>query len=323
MRLAVSMFLTVMFVAAAFASPSDKGQEGVDLLSKAASLQILRSPDAKPFRLHVTIHAEHIVATPTDGTYDEVWLSRDKWQRKIRFPGLEQAEIGDVDSKWMSRNLDFQPEIVNLTQTAILPRLQLQSQESVADVHKAKKDSIEVNCIRTRFRQVALRELCFNNSGLLVSEEEGNKRFEFGDYASLGDKMYPRHIRVFYHKKEVLIAQMDTPVLLADAVATDFQRPAGAIQLTVCDKSAIELANRVAPHYPEEARSRRIEGTVVMYVLISGDGRIARTRILETAGDSLDRAATEAVQQWTYKRVACTAKPLPLETEVVVNFTLG
>ena len=133
MRLALSMFLMAMFAGASFTSPSDKGQEGIELLAKATSLQSLRSPESKPFRLHVTIHA------PTDGTYDQVWLFRDKWQRKIRFPGLDQAEIGDADSKWMSRNLDFQPEVVTLTLSAILPRLELQSQESVADVHKAKK----------------------------------------------------------------------------------------------------------------------------------------------------------------------------------------
>ena len=323
MRLAVSMFVMAMLSGASFASRSDKVQEGIELLAKATSLQSLRSPNSKPFRLHVTIHAERIVGTPADGTYDEVWLSRDKWQRKIRFPGFEQAEVGDADSEWLSRNLDFQPEVVTLTLSAILPQIELQSQESVADLHRSKSDNTDMSCVRTRFHQVGVRELCFDASGLLLSEEQGNKRFEFGDYERVGDKMYPRHIRVLYNKKEVVTAQVDAPVLLVDTSAIDFQRPPRAIQLTVCDKSSVELANRVAPHYPEDARSRRIEGTVVMYVLISDVGKIVKIRILESAGDSLDRAATEAVQQWTYKRVACTTKPLPLETEVVVNFTLG
>ena len=322
MRLARSVFLMLVFAVCSFALPPDKGQEGIELLAKAASLQNLHSSDGKPFKLHVTIHAEGIVATPTDGTYDEVWLSRDKWQRKIALPGFQQIEIGDAESKWMSRNLDFEPEVASIVRSAIFPRLELQSQEFVADIHKAKKDNVAVKCVRTELHKFNARDICFNDSGLLTTVEEGNKRFEFSDYLKAGDKMYPRHIRVLYHKKEVLIAHVDTPVPLADNAAIDFQRPPGAIQLSDCDKSALELINRVAPHYPEEARARHIEGTVVMYTLISGDGRIAKIRVLESAGDSLDRAAMEAIQQWTYKRAACTANALPLETEIAVNFAL-
>jgi len=321
MRLAVSMFLVLVF--SGFALPSEKGQEGMEFLAKAASLQSLRSLGAKPFKLQVTIHAQGIVATPTDGTYEEIWLSRDKWQRKISFPGFQQVEIGDTDSKWTSRNLDFEPEVAAVVSSAIQPRIELEPQEFVAGVHKVKRDEMSVNCVRIGLRKVDVRELCFDSSGLLITDEEGNKRFEFSDYLKAGDKMYPRHIRVLYRKKEVLVAHVDAPVPLADAGAIEFKRPPGAVQLTACDKSSIELANRVAPHYPEDARAKHIEGTVVMYALISGDGRIAKIQILESAGDSLDRAATEAIQQWTYKRVACTSDALPLETEVVVNFTLG
>ena len=324
MRFALSMFLLVLYVGIGFASPSDKNHEGIDLLTKADNLQNLRSADTKPFKIHVTIHAQGIVATPTDGTYDETWVSGEKWERKISFPGFEQEEIGDAASKWISRNLDFQPEVVALTESAVLPRLQLESRESIADFRKAKRDSVEMTCIRTRFKQVPSRELCFDNFSLLVSDEEGAKRFEFSDYVKLGEKMYPRHLRVLYHKKEVLIARMEARgAAPSDNNPIDFRRPPGAVQMTVCDKSAFELLNRVAPHYPEDARSRHVEGTVVIYVLVSGEGKISKMRVLESAGESLDRAATEAVQQWTYRPVECSAISLPFETEISVNFALN
>ena len=97
--------------------PSD--HEGADLLAKATSLQNLHEQGAQPFQLRMRIHAEHIVPKPTDGAYGEVWMTPNKWRREIAFPGFTQLEIGDVDSKWISRNFDFRPRAVYLTEAAV------------------------------------------------------------------------------------------------------------------------------------------------------------------------------------------------------------
>jgi len=56
-------------------------------------------------------------------------------------------------------------------------------------------------------------------------------------------------------------------------------------------------------------------------VLLSGAGHVQDTRVLESAGDSLDRAAIEAVKQWEYSPANC-GTPLP-EIEVRVNLALS
>lgn len=57
-------------------------------------------------------------------------------------------------------------------------------------------------------------------------------------------------------------------------------------------------------------------------MLLSGAGHVQDTRVLESAGDSLDRAAIEAVKQWEYSPANC-GTPLPAEIEVRVNLALS
>jgi len=55
--------------------------------------------------------------------------------------------------------------------------------------------------------------------------------------------------------------------------------------------------------YPEDARNRRVEGTVQLYFVIGPDGRVLEYSIRESLGDAaLDRAAEELIER---------AQPLP------------
>ena len=85
------------------------------------------------------------------------------------------------------------------------------------------------------------------------------------------------------------------------------------------------LATRMKQLRVKRSRTIIVEGLPSndLYVLLSGEGRVQNTRVLESAGDSLDRATIEAVQQWEYTPANCGKAPLPAETEVQVNFALS
>jgi protein TonB len=82
------------------------------------------------------------------------------------------------------------------------------------------------------------------------------------------------------------------------------------------------LVKKVNPEYPPEARRGRIQGTVVMHVIISKAGDI--TTIEPVSGDpALVPAAIEAVKQWKYKPFLLNGGPLEVSTQILVNFTLA
>jgi TonB family protein len=81
------------------------------------------------------------------------------------------------------------------------------------------------------------------------------------------------------------------------------------------------LIHKVQPVYPESARLKRIEGTVVLQVVIGKDGRIKSLRPIGGPPE-LAEAATGAVQQWRYKPYVLDGKPVEVDTTINVNFTL-
>jgi TonB family protein len=83
-----------------------------------------------------------------------------------------------------------------------------------------------------------------------------------------------------------------------------------------------KLTYRVDPIYPEEARRKRIEGTVKLTVVIATDGSIQQIRV--DAGDSLlAKAAVNAVRQWKYERTLLNGQPVEVMTAVNVEFHLS
>jgi protein TonB len=59
------------------------------------------------------------------------------------------------------------------------------------------------------------------------------------------------------------------------------------------------LLHQVRPVYPSEAFVKKVEGTVVIEILIDERGRVVRTRIVSSVA-LLDAAAVEAVRQWVF-----------------------
>ncbi len=82
------------------------------------------------------------------------------------------------------------------------------------------------------------------------------------------------------------------------------------------------LIHKVQPVYPESARLKRIEGTVVLRAVIGKDGRIKSLRPVGGPPELVE-AATGAVQQWRYNPYVLDGKPVEVDTTINVNFALA
>lgn len=83
-----------------------------------------------------------------------------------------------------------------------------------------------------------------------------------------------------------------------------------------------KLLVKVQPVYPVEAKTQRIEGTVVLRATIGKDGKVENLQVV--SGDPmLAAAAIEAVRQWQYETTLLNGDPVEVVTDVNVNFTLA
>jgi TonB family protein len=81
------------------------------------------------------------------------------------------------------------------------------------------------------------------------------------------------------------------------------------------------LVSSVPPVYPALARAAGVQGTVVLQVEISTEGRVQNVSVM-SGHALLNDAAIQAVRQWTYKPFVLNGQAIPVTTTATVNFTL-
>lgn len=81
-----------------------------------------------------------------------------------------------------------------------------------------------------------------------------------------------------------------------------------------------ELVRYVQPSYPETARRRHLEGSVVLNATVTKSGGLKDIRTV--SGDpTLARAAEQAVRNWTYRPYRVNGKPIDVSAEIVIRFS--
>jgi len=78
----------------------------------------------------------------------------------------------------------------------------------------------------------------------------------------------------------------------------------------------------VAPVYPALAQQAKIQGTVVLEIVIGPTGAVTDTRVLRQ-NPLLDAAALDAVRKWKYTPTLLNGAPVPVIMTVTLTFDLG
>jgi TonB family protein len=107
-------------------------------------------------------------------------------------------------------------------------------------------------------------------------------------------------------------------------------RAAVEVNFRLSDKPKVEagglarpqLLSKVEPQYTEEARSAKIEGTVVLNVEVTPEGRAQNIRVVKGIDPGLDNKAMEAIQQWVFKPAMKDGQPVSFQATIEVNFRL-
>jgi protein TonB len=81
------------------------------------------------------------------------------------------------------------------------------------------------------------------------------------------------------------------------------------------------LLKRTQPVYPQEAFIKKIEGTVMLEILIGIDGRVGRARVLRSI-PQLDQAAILTVRQWIFSPAVKGGRPVPTTANAPVSFRI-
>jgi protein TonB len=77
----------------------------------------------------------------------------------------------------------------------------------------------------------------------------------------------------------------------------------------------------VRPMYTPEALSAKVQGVVILEVVVGPEGRVDQVRVLRSI-PLLDQSAVDAVKEWEFTPTLLNGMPVPVQMTVTVNFTL-
>jgi TonB family protein len=83
-----------------------------------------------------------------------------------------------------------------------------------------------------------------------------------------------------------------------------------------------QKVTHVGPVYPAIAQSARVQGVVIVELIIDREGHVGYARILRSI-PLLDQAALDAVKQWEFTPTHLNGSPVPVIMTATVQFTLS
>jgi len=82
------------------------------------------------------------------------------------------------------------------------------------------------------------------------------------------------------------------------------------------------ILNNPQPRYTEKARRNKVEGTVLLRIVIGSDGLVKRVTITRGLPDGLDEQAVRAAYQLRFKPAMKGGQPVAFQTPIEVEFNL-
>jgi|HubBroStandDraft_4_1064222.scaffolds.fasta_scaffold04602_7 TonB family protein len=82
------------------------------------------------------------------------------------------------------------------------------------------------------------------------------------------------------------------------------------------------LIHNVIPEYSDKARRAKVEGTVLISLVVDSSGNPTMIKVTRSLGSGLDEKAVEAVQQWRFDPATKDGKPVAVHLAAEVSFRL-
>jgi protein TonB len=82
------------------------------------------------------------------------------------------------------------------------------------------------------------------------------------------------------------------------------------------------LIHSTAPEYTEEARQKKFDGTVQVYLWVDEHGNPSHVMVARGIGMGLDEKAVEAVRHYKFKPARLDGSPVKVDLYIDVNFQM-
>jgi TonB family protein len=326
--------VALILVEAAPIWAGDQPVESLAILTRAGKLEDLRGDSSIPLLFRAQIKSS-FDKKEVPGQYELTWWEPNHWRETVILGAFRRYREGVIGGYRQVRTWEYEPQVIfDLDEILnVGSLLEIGPLETARRVRTRKIAGTALSCVEIEPKNGRARDLCFDPAtGLLIHAElepsagvpsDRRPTVDYSNSMPLSDKRFPSKIRIQRGKEfwmEVSVISLQE--LSGKPDITPFVDPQASEFWQSC-KNAVpaELKNRVQPNYPEDASFEHAGGVVSLYVRIETDGTVSHLRTLQSPSASLERAARDAIKQWTYKAPTCQGTPIRSETLIEVIFS--
>jgi len=320
-------------------------KEPREIFAAAAPFYDFNSPELKPWHLKATYQLYDEKGKPSEqGTFEYWWASPKVYRRTWSRPGASQTVWYTADGNHAhlkaGERLGFFEEKLNSLLLSPLPNsIDHDSSRIRFDLVSVPWGKVKLPCIMVvpltlnKDKDIAIGtypSYCFDPQMpvLRFTYDHHSVTTGFNNIVKVQDKYLAHEIHIFYGKRELLSAKVDSVTTLSPSDPALTPSPdATVVKIDTVDiSSAVMTGMRIKappPRYPEVAKSQHITGTVLLQGTIGKDGKIGDLRVILSPSPLLSDSALQAVSQWEYKPYQLNGVPVEVVTTVDVTYLLG
>lgn len=316
------------------------------IFAAAGPLYDFTSPELKPWHLKATYQLYDDNGKPSEkGTFEFWWASpnvhRTSWAR----PGASQSEWYTADGK--QRYLTSGAPLSyfeHKLESALLAPLPGEADLDPARFHLQSKSEkagdLKLSCVMVvplgpeswRLKDSPLGlfpTYCFSLQGPVVRVEYslGALAMGFNRILKVQGRYLAGDIVFFDADKKILTAAVEEATSLSPSDPA-LAPPADTAQVNL-EKANLSsavaggmLIKKQFPVYPQDAKSARVSGRVILQATIGKDGGIHELRVVSAPWPSLAASALWSVSHWQYKPYRLNGEPVEVKTTINVIFDL-
>jgi TonB family protein len=322
-------------------------KEPTEIFAAAAPFYDFASPSLKPWHMKVSYQLYDDQGKPgAQGSYEYWWATPDTYRSTWTRPGMEHTDWhvnGQHSSLGSGESLEFFERKLQSDLLSPLPEPEdLDSEKVRFDRQQQNFGTVKLPCVMVVHKMPLHGQVqtvpmgmfptyCFDPAAPMLRAYYafGATSVVYNSIVKFQGMFLPRRLSIMEGKRKLLDATIDsiTTILPGNSELTPVKEAASVKPVkNVSVSSGVAtglLLKEVRPVYPEDAKELRVQGTVVLQVVIGTDGHIHDLKVIDGPSPSLIGSAMWAVSQWQYKPYLLFGEPVEVNTTINVVFILG
>lgn len=305
------------------------------LVQLAARLNNLTDDQAKPWRLKASYTVkDEKGAVAEQGEIEELWAGQHRFRTNYTVNGQSQTNYATDTGVFRTGSL-AQPNPLALELERELTQpfpAQAYLQHTAFEARTQNVGTVKLNCLQPNRNAGAAgsETFCINLDRPVLRIHvtgSGARQAVRNQIVLFQGRYVAKEIHITAQDKSALSAQLETLATIAQVTDADFTPPPDARPLP--RKIAISagvaqglLLHSNPPHYPQEAKTAGISGTVVIQAQIGKDGHIHDPEVVSGPAQ-LRQAALDAIKDWEYRPYVLNGETVEVETTINIIFRLS